>query len=220
MRRFFWIYTILLCFMGCKEKKEVVSTIKGHLIERATGLSLSNVKVTLYDDAKIYGVVFSDENGMFTMATPPLAKNYYYSLSFYWSEEYPAKVISICNIPEIFDLHDFVVYDKFNPYDYKIWDGCMIHKTLPGEYTFEEAKAACKALRDGYDDWMLPEADYLDLLADEDELTRQITEIGWYWSSWIFFGDTYMAVDVWNNESAYTKDPYLRLKVLPVRIIK
>ena len=88
------------------------------------------------------------------------------------------------------------------------------------KYTFEEAKAACKALRDGYDDWMLPEADYLDLLADKDELTRQITEIGWYWSSWIFFGDTYVAVDVWNNESAYTKNPYLRLKVLPVRIIK
>ena len=220
MKKYILICTILLCFAGCTDKKDVASTIKGHLIEGSTGQSLSNVKVTLYDDAKIYSIVFSDENGMFTMATPVLSKNYYYSLSFYWSDEHPAKVISIYNIPEVFDLHDFIVYNKSNPYDYKIWGGYMIHKTLPGEYTFQEAKAACKALRDGYDDWRLPEADYLDLLADDEELARQITESGWYWSSWIFFGDTYMGVNVWNNAAAYTKDPNEKLKVLPVRVNK
>lgn len=210
---------LVICCIGCNDK-EVESAIRGHLIEGTTGESLSNVKVTLYDDAKIYAIVISDENGMFSMATPPLKKDYYYSLSFYWSTEYPAKVVTINNIPKVFDLHDFIVYDKSNPYDYKIWEGYMIHNTLPGEYTFFEAKEACNALRDGYDDWTLPEADYLDVLADNEELAKQITELGWYWSSWIFGGDTYMGVNVWNNATTYTMDPYEKLKVLPVRLIK
>lgn len=217
MRKLIIITVIILCCLSCADNKEVSSTIKGHLIEGTTGESLSNVKVTLFDDAKIYAIVFSDENGMFSMATPPLKKGYFYSLSFYWSSVYPAKELTVNNIPAVFDLHDFIVYDKTNPYDYKIWGGYMIHTTLPGEYTFFEAKEACKALRDGYDDWMLPEADYLDVLADNEELARQITESGWYWSSWIYFGDTYMGVNVWNNSAAYTKDPSEKLKVLPIR---
>lgn len=224
MRKYILMCTILLCFAGCTDKKEVASTIKGHLVEGSTGQSLSNVKVTLYDDAKIYSIVFSDENGMFTMATPPLAKNYYYSLSFYWSEEYPAKVISVYNIPEVFDLHDFIVYDKSNPYDYKVYDyegiSYMIHKTLPGLYTFSQAKAACKALRDGYDDWMLPDADLLDVIADDESLARQIAEEGWYWSSWVIQGQYYIGINVWTNAEASTTNPSEKLKVLPVRIIK
>lgn len=220
LKKFVLIGISLLCLVGCSGDKEVVSTIKGHLIEGSTGQSLSNVKVTLYDDVKIYAIVFSDESGMFSMTTPPLMKNFYYKLSFYWDSQYPAKEISLYNVPATYDLHDFVVYDKSNPYDYKVWGEYMIHKTLPGEYTYFEAKEACKALRDGYDDWTLPEADYLDLLADDEELAKQLTESGWYWSSWVFFGNTYMGVNVWNNAAAYTQDPYEKLKVLPVRYVK
>ncbi len=217
MKKIFWLLVVILCFVSCKDDKETVSIIKGHLIEGSTGQSLSNVKVTLYDDVKIYAIVFSDESGMFTMTTPPLLKNYYYKLSFYWDSEYPSKELSLYNVPELYDLHDFVVYDKTNPYDYKIWEGYMIHKTLPGEYTFNQAKAACKSLRDGYDDWTLPEADYLDLLADNEELAKQIAESGWYWSSWVIQGQYYIGINIWTNAEASTTNPNEKLKVLPVR---
>lgn len=220
MKKYIVIFCVVICCIGCKEKNEVESIINGHLIEGSSGESLSNVKVTLYDDTKVYAIVFSDANGKFSMATPSLKKNYYYSLSFCWNTDYPAKIISLYNIPEIFNLNDFIVYDKLNPYDYKVWRGCMIHETLPGEYTFAEAKAACETLKDGYDDWTLPEADFLDLLADDEELTKQITEPGWYWSSWVSFTGTHTAINVWINEGAYTSNPNEKLKVLPVRYIK
>lgn len=214
------ICSFFICCVGCTDNKEIEAKIKGHLIEETTGESLSNVRVTLYDDVKIYAITFSDLDGMFTMTTPPLKKDFNYNLSFCWSTDYPAKVIKINNISEVIDFHDFIVYNRSNPYDYKIWRGYMIHPTLPGTYTFYEAKEACKALRDGYNDWILPEADYLDLLADDEDLVKQITESGWYWSSWIYFGNTYIEVNVWNNVAAYTKDPNERLKVLPVRLIE
>ena len=212
----------VLCLIGCTKNTEVASTIKGHLIEGSTGNPLSNVKVTLYDDSKIYSIVFSDESGAFSLATPPLKVNKYYKLSFYIDDEHPAKVITLISIPEIYDLGDFVVYDKTNPYNYKVYRGYMIHKTLDGLYTFNEAKAACQSLRDGYDDWVLPEGDYLDILADEEDLAKQIAESGWYWSSWIFNGynvNYYTVVDVLSNESCYVTNPNERLKVLPVREI-
>lgn len=219
MKKYLIIFLTVLCSISCDSDAEDTSIIKGHLIEGSSRVPLVNVKVTLYDNTQIYAIVFSDKNGEFSMATPSMIADYQYNLSFEWSEVYPAKIIIITNIPKIFDLHEFIVYDKSNPYDYKVRGGYMIHKTLPGEYTFSEAKAACKALRDGYDDWSLPEADFLDLLGDDLELATQITESGWYWSSWILFGDTYMGVNVWNNDAAYTKDPNEKLKVLPVRLI-
>ncbi len=199
---------------------EMGSIIKGRLIEGTTKQPISNVKVSLYDDMKIYGIAFSEEDGTFSLPVMSLSKNRYYSLSFHWSDEYPAKVIKIFNISEVFDLADFVVYDKDNPYGYEVLMGYMIHKTLPGEYTFEEAKAACKALKDGYSDWELPEGDYLNSIAHDKELARRVAEFGWYWSSWIYFGETYLGVHIWDNMSAYTKNPNERLKVLPVRLIE
>lgn len=221
MRKYLFICFALLCLVSCNDEgaKESASTIKGHLIEGHSGRSLSDVKVSLFDDVKVYAIAFSDENGMFTMSTPPLLQNYYYKLSFYWDSEYPAKEISLYNIPEVFDLHDFVVYDETNPYDYKIFDGYMIHKTLPGTYTFSGAKAACRALRDGYDDWTLPEADYLDILADNEELAKQIAEPGWYWSSWVIQSQYYIGINILENEEGSTTDPSEKLKVLPVRRI-
>ena len=208
--------------MGCFEINEVESTITGHLIEGSTCESVPNVRVTLYDDSKIYAVVFSDENGMFSMATPALTKDYKYSLSFQWSSIYPSKIITIENIPVNYDLHDFVVYDQSNPYQYEIFEEYMIHKTLPGEYTFFEAKQACESLIDGYDDWMLPEADYLDRLAAErQDIVNKVADGGWYWSSWILgVGDLYyLWINLSNGEEAYTSVPYEKVKVLPVRLI-
>lgn len=221
MKRFWFFAAIALCLAGCA-KKETASTIKGHLIEGSTGKSLANVKVTLFDDAKVYAVVFSDESGMFSMATPSLMENYYYKLSFYWDAEIPAKVITLFNVPETYDLGDFIVYDETNPYNYIIYGGYMIHQTLDGLYTFSEANEACKALRDGYDDWCLPETDYLDLLADDEELAQQVAESGWYWTSWIFNGfnaNYYYGVNIWANETNTTTDSNEKLKVLPVRKI-
>lgn len=223
MKRFIFLMIFALCFTGCTKNKETASTIKGHLIEGTTGESLSNVKVTLFDDAKIYAVVFSDEAGLFSMATPPLSENYYYRLSFYWDSEHPAKIIKVINLPPIYDLGDFIVYDKTNPYDYMIYGGYMIHKTLDGLYTFDEARSACRSLRDGYDDWVLPETDYLDLFAEEEDLAKQIAEPGWYWTSWITNGfnvNYYYGVNILLNESATTTNPYEKLKVLPVRKIQ
>lgn len=222
MRKYLFFITLVLCIAGCK--KQETTTIKGHLIEGSTGKSLANVKVTLFDDAKVYAVVFSDASGMFSMATPPLMENYYYKLSFHWDDEIPAKVISLFNVPETYDLGDFVVYDETNPYNYLIYDGYMIHQTLDGLYTFNEAKEACKALRDGYDDWCLPETDYLDLLADDEDLAQQVAESGWYWTSWVFnYGDNtyyYHGINILINESGITTDPNEKMKVLPVRKIK
>lgn len=214
---------LALCLFGCKKNETTVSTIKGHLIEGSTGESLSDVKVTLYDESKVYAIVFSNESGMFSMATPELIKNHKYKLSFYWDNEFPAKVMTVSNIPEIYDLGDFVVYDKTNPYNFNIFGGYMIHKTLDGLYTFNEAKEACRSLIDGYDDWELPETDYLDLLADEDDLAKEIAEPGWYWTSWISNGynvNYYFGVNILTNDSGTTTDPNERLKVLPVRKIK
>lgn len=214
---------IALWLAGCTKNEETATTIKGHLIEGSTGVSLANVKVTLFDDAKVYAIAFSDELGMFSMSTPPLRENYYYKLSFYWDNEHPAKVITLINAPEIYNLGDFVVYDQTNPYNYKIYGGYMIHKTLDGLYTFREAKAACQSLRDGYDDWELPEADYLDILADVEDLAKEIAESGWYWSSWITNGynvNYYYGVNILTNACATTTDPNERLKVLPVRRIQ
>lgn len=214
---------LAVCFTGCTKSKETASTIKGHLIEGSTGQSLANVKVTLFDDAKVYAMVFSDEAGMFSMATPPLSENYYYKLSFYWDNEHPAKVITLINVPEVYDLGDFIVYDRTNPYDYIIFGEYMIHKTLEGLYTYNQAKVECQSLQDGYDDWELPEADFLDLLADEENLAKQVAEPGWYWSSWITNGyntNYYYPVDILNNEPGVTTDPNQKLKVLPVRKIK
>jgi hypothetical protein len=112
-----------------------------------------------------------------------------------------------------------VVFDKENPYNYKIYDGYMIHKTLPGLYTYDEAQKACKSLREGYNDWTLPDADYLDLMADKEGLVMYYAEEGWYWSSWILQGSYYTVVNLWKNEAAYTTDPNAKLKVLPVRKI-
>ena len=221
MKRFLIVSTIVLCLVGCTKHDELPSTtIKGHLIEGSTGVSLSNVKVTLFDDAKVYAMVFSDESGRFTMPTPPLMKNYYYRLSFYWNSEHPTKVITLLNLPEVYDLGDFVVYDQTNPYGYLIFGEYMIHKTLEGLYTFDEATAACRSLRDGYDDWELPEGDFLDLLADEDELASQVAEPGWYWSSWITNGynvNYYHAINILLDELWYVTNPNEKLKVLPVR---
>lgn len=206
--------------MGCTKNKETASTIKGHLIEGSTGESLSNVKVTLFDDAKVYAIVFSDELGMFSMATPGLMENYYYQLSFYWDNEHPAKIIKVINLPEVYDLGDFIVYDNTNPYNYPIYGGHMIHKTLDGLYTYNEAKVACLSLRDGYDDWFLPETDYLDLLADEEDLAKEVSETGWYWTSWITNGyntNYYYGVNILTNSVATTSDPNEKLKVLPIR---
>lgn len=213
----------MLCFVGCTKNKETISTIKGHLIEGSTGRSLANVKVTLFDDAKVYAVVFSDESGLFSMTTPALMENFYYKLSFHWDNEHPAKVITVVNAPEIYDLGDFVVYDQSNPYNYKIYQGYMIHKTLDGLYTFYEAKEACRSLRDGYDDWRLPEGDFLDMLADNENLAEEIAEEGWYWTSWIFNGinvNYYNGVNILMNECGTTTDPNETLKVLPVRKIQ
>ena len=222
MRKYLLLITFVLCLIGCTKNTEVASTIKGHLIEGSTGESLSNVKVTLYDDSKIYSIVFSNESGFFSMATPPLSVNHFYKLSFYWDNEHPAKIITLISIPKIYDLGDFVVYDKTNPYDYKVYGGYMIHKTLDGLYTFSEAKTACLSLRDGYDDWELPEADYLDILADEEELAKEIAESGWYWSSWITNGNNvnyYYGINILLNELRYITNPNEKLKVLPVRRI-
>ena len=143
MKKYLCIAVLVLCLVGCTKQQDGISTIKGHLIEGSTGRSLANVKVTLFDDAKVYATVFSDESGLFSMSTPSLQENYYYRLSFYWDNEHPAKEIMVINVPEVYDLGDFVVYDQTNPYDYKIYDGYMIHKTLEGLYTFDEAKEAC-----------------------------------------------------------------------------
>lgn len=213
---------LVFCLARCAQNKNNGSIIQGHLIEGSTGNSLANVKVTLFDDAKVYAVVFSDESGVFSMSTPPLLENYYYKLSFYWDNEYPAKVITLMNVPDVFDLGDYIVYDQTNPYDYKIYGGYMIHKTLNGLYTFNEAKAVCQSLRDGYDDWELPETDYLDRLADDENLAKEIAEEGWYWTSWITNGnnvDYYYGVNILTNACAATTDPNERLKVLPVRRI-
>lgn len=213
---------LAFCFAGCAKNKETASIIKGHLIEGSTGESLVNVKVTLFDEAKVYSIVFSDDMGMFSMATPPLIENYIYKLSFYWDNEYPAKVITVSDLPEVYDLGDFVVFDQSNPYDYKTYQGYMIHNTLDGLYTFSEAKEACRSLRDGYDDWVLPETDFLDILADEEDLAKEIAEDGWYWCSWIFNGynvNYYYGVNILNNDIGTTTDPNEKLKVLPVRKI-
>lgn len=219
MKKYIFFFITILCGISCSSDGENTSIIRGHLIEGSSRTPLVNVKVTLYDNTQIYAIVFSDKNGDFSMATPSLIADYQYGLSFEWSEIYPAKEITITNIPKTFDLHEFIVYDKSNPYNYSVWGGYMIHKTLPGKYTFSEATAACKVLRDGYDDWSLPGADFLDLLGDDMELATQITESGWYWSSWIYFSETYVGVNVWNNATAYTNDPNEKLKVLPVRLI-
>ena len=214
---------LFLCLVGCAKNKKYGSIVKGHLIEGSTGVSLANVRVTLYDDAKIYAVVFSDESGVFSLTTSPLKENYYYKLSFYWDDEYPAKVITLMNVPKVYDLGNFVVYDQTNPYNYIVYGGYMIHKTLDGLYTFNEAKAACRALRDGYDDWRLPETDYLDLLADDEDLAKVIADPGWYWTSWISNGynvNYYHGVNILSNACATTTDPNERLKVLPVRKIQ
>ena len=222
MRKYLLFTVIILCLAGCTIKQEGVTTIKGHLIESSTGMSLANVKVTLFDDAKVYAIVFSDETGMFLMSIPALMENYYYKLSFYWDNEHPAKVVTVINIPEIYDLGDFAVYDQTNPYDYRIYQGYMIHKTLDGLYSFDEAKDASRSLRDGYDDWKLPEPDFLDVLADEENLAKEIAEEGWYWGSWISNGynsNYYYGVNVWLNECCYITNPTEKLKVLPVREI-
>lgn len=222
MRSYLYCVVLILCLLGCAKDKETTSTIKGHLIESSTGASLANVKVTLFDDAKVYAIVFSDELGMFSMATPVLMENYYYQLSFCWDNEHPAKIIKLINIPEVYDLGDFIVYDMTNPYNYPIYDGHMIHKTLDGLYTYNEAKEACRSLSDGYDDWFLPETDYLDLLADEEELAKEVAESGWYWTSWITNGysiNYYWGANILTNAIASTSDPNEKLKVLPVRKI-
>lgn len=222
MRKYLLFTVIILCLAGCTKKQEGVSTIKGHLIEGSTGRSLANVKVTLFDDAKVYATVFSDESGLFSMTTPTLMENYYYKLSFYWDNEHPAKVITVINAPEVYDLGDFVVYDQSNPYDYTIFEGYMIHKTLDGLYTFSGAKEACRSLRDGYDDWVLPETDFLDILADEEDLAKEVAEAGWYWGSWITNGynvNYYYGVNVLTNDVCYITNPNEELKVLPVRKI-
>lgn len=223
MKRYCVILVLVLYFAGCTNNDEKVTTIKGHLIEGATRKSLANVKVTLFDDAKVYAVVFSDQFGAFSMSTPPLRRNYYYKLSFYWDNEHPAKVITLINLPERYDLGDFVVYDQTNPYGYIIFGGYMIHKTLEGMYSFSEAKAACQSLLDGYDDWELPEADYLDILADEEVLAKKIAESGWYWSSWITNGynvNYYYGINILSDELRYITNPNEKLKVLPVRRIQ
>lgn len=220
MKKYLFITVIVLCLVGCTKKQEGVSTIKGHLIEGSTGRSLANVKVTLFDDAKVYATVFSDEAGLFSMSTFSLLENFYYKLSFYWDNEHPAKVITVINVPEVYDLGNFVVYDQTNPYDYRIYNGYMIHKTLDGLYTFDEANEACRFLRDGYDDWVLPETDFLDILADDEDLAREIAEEGWYWGSWItngYNGNYYYGVNIWANDSGTTTNPNEKLKVLPVR---
>lgn len=223
MKKYLFITVIVLCLVGCTKKQEGISTIKGHLIEGSTGRSLANVKVTLFDDAKVYATVFSDESGLFSMTTPSLMENYYYKLSFYWDNELPAKIITLINVPEVYDLGNFVVYDQSNPYDYKIFEGYMIHKTLDGLYTFSGAKDACRSLRDGYDDWRLPETDFLDILADEEDLAKEVAEEGWYWTSWVNnYGDNvyyYHGINVLMNESGMTTDPNEEHKVLPVRKI-
>lgn len=221
MKKYLFFLAVSICLLGCT--KNNVSTIRGHLIEGSTGESLANVKVTLYDDAKVYATVFSDNSGMFSMSTPALLENYYYKLSFHWDNEHPAKVISVINIPDVYDLNDFVVYDKTNPYDYIIFRGYMIHKTLERLYTYNEAKSACQSLRDGYDDWELPATDFLDILADENNSAKEIAEEGWYWGSWITNGynaNYYYGVNVYMNEVTYITDPDEKLKVLPVREMK
>lgn len=226
MRNILCSITLVLYLLGCVEKEETISTIKGHLIEGSEGLSLANVRVTLYDDAKVYAIVFSDESGVFSMSSS-LMKNFYYKLSFHWDNEYPSKVITLINIPETYDMGDIIVYDKTNPYDYKVYtyEGVtyMIHKTLSGLYTFDEAKYMCKSLGGGYEDWMLPPADLMDVIADDEAIANQIAEEGWYWSSWFFNAnscDYYTEVNILKNETAYTRDPSEKLKVLPVRIKK
>lgn len=212
----------IVCLFGCTPDKECSTSIKGHLVEGTTRMSLPNVKVTLFDDSKIYAVVFSNDSGMFSMATPHLAANHNYTLSFHWDDRYPSKEITVVDIPEIYDLGDFVVYDSANPYNYTIFDGYMIHKTLNGLYTFDEAKNACKNLRDGYDDWILPEADYLDLLADEKDLAIGVAETGWYWTSWITNGyntNYYYGLNIMTDELNIITDQNEKMKVLPVRKI-
>lgn len=223
MRKYLLFTVIIICLAGCTKKQEGVSTIKGHLIEASTGSSLANVKVTLFDDAKVYAIVFSDESGMFSMSTPALMENFYYKLSFYWDNEHPAKVVKVINIPEIYDLGDFAVYDQTNPYDYKIYAGYMIHKTLNGLYTYDEAKEACRSLRDGYDDWMLPAPDYLEGLADHQDLAMEVAEEGWYWGSWISNGynvNYYYGVNILLNDCCYITNPDKKIKVLPIRKIR
>ena len=227
MRKFLLLFFIP-CIMGCGKNNDLTSHIKGHLIEETTKESLYNVKVTLFDDSKIYAIVFSDDNGMFSMSTPVMQENHDYYLSFFWSSEYPAKTITLSNIPKILDLNDFVVYNTTNPYGYAKYSyggsTYMIHKTLNGLYTFYDAKNACKILRDGYDDWIVPPADLMDVIADDDVLAKEIAEEGWYWSSWTYNGgnsiDYYYGINIWDNAEGSTTNPNEKLKVLPVRIIK
>lgn len=220
-------FIVVLCFVGCVKSNDVAPTIKGHLIEGSSKKSLSNVKVTLFDDIKIYAIVFSDNDGMFSMATPTLEDNHYYKLSFFWSDAYPAKIITIYNAPVVLELNDVIVYDETNPYGYELYTfegtSYMIHATLPGLFTFNEAKNSCSSLRDGYDDWMLPPADLMDVIADDESFAKRIAEDGWYWSSWITNGnnvDYYTCVNIINNDAGYSTNPNERLKVLPVRIVK
>ena len=231
MRKILFVFFIM-CIVGCQKKIEdppISIMIKGHLIEESSRKSLSNVKVTLYDDSKIYASAFSNDEGLFSLTTPPLEKNRNYCLSFYWSQEYPSKNITICNPSENLDLKDFIVYNVKNPKAYKVFvyygNTYMIHNSLPGTYTYEEAKKACANLRDEYSDWVLPPADLLDLIADEDLLAKQVAEEGWYWSSWLDFDqrrERYycVTVNILENELGNAATTSKNLKVLPVRLIK
>lgn len=227
MSKYLFIILLILpiYLVGCTNNTEHIFVIKGHLIEASTGQSLSNIKISFSDDSKIYAITMSDENGLFTLVLKSLRKNHKYTISFLYDDEYPPINMSLINIPNMFDLQDVVVFDKTNPYGYKryLYDGkiYMIHNTLQGVYTYIQAKETCYSLQaGGYSDWVLPEADMLDDLANDSDLAKLIAEDGWYWTSWIFSYTTsyYYICNLHMDDVSYTSSPDLKLKVLPVRI--
>lgn len=215
------LFFVTLVFGVCCKKSSYVQ-FKGSLIEETTSSPVVGCIVQFSDEKQMYGYAISDENGAFDFIVEPPSKKQSYKLTMIWNENYPAKEIPIDPPLKREYLYDhFVVYDRTNPYSLPTVGGYLIHPTLPGLYTWEQAKEVCYNLTDyGYDDWYLP---YLTEVQMLENCPNLFTACGIvdapYWTSAISSGGYIYYTNFYNaNEyGGVTLNGNLQMHVIPFR---
>lgn len=220
----YFMLLIPILLIGCQQETNYIQ-FKGTLIEKTTSEPVVGCKVQFSDDIQMYGYAITDENGAFDFIVNPPNKNNSYKLLLVWNDSYPAKKIPLTSpLKSIYTYNQFVAYDKTNPYSLATLGQYMFHPTLPGLYTWEQAKKVCNELNAyGHDDWFLPYLTEVQTLACHPELFDDCNILDApYWTSAISYGGWIFYTNFFdeNEKGGVTQNGNQKMHVIPFRYVK